>query len=203
MSGALAPLVIKVVTGGVVSKLVGEVTGNEKLGMIAGLVSGSVVGNPAAAATDVASASANGGMGAGVAEAGLAPTVESAVAAPSVGGMFSEAGNFIKENPAMSMIGAQTVMGGAQGYMASKEAEKLRDMEMKEGELDRKHDVRMQNLRDEEAQRAYNRTHQPLPSGYSVGGISAPSVAAPVAERPMTAPEEYFERYTNMYGRVR
>lgn len=208
MSGALAPLAIKMVSGAVVSKLVGKVTGNEKLGMIAGLATG--FANPLGAGAGVGATTATA-TGANIAPAAAtsaaipastigngmisAVGMEPMVSAASGGGMLSGAANFIQENPAMSMIGAQTVMGGVAGYEGRKEASRERDFLKSQNALTREHDATM-------AQDAYDRTHQPLPAGYSIGGGSSSS-PAPTPQRPMTAPEQYFKRYSEMYGRVR
>lgn len=196
MSAPLAPLAMKVVGGAVVSKLVGKVTGNEKLGMIAGLATGFAL--PAGAAG--AAAGAGGGMGAGMAEAGVAATgaaVPGATTAATgiggtlakAGGMLSKGAGWVGANPMAAMMGAQAVGGAVQGYEARKLAA-----------AQRAHDLKLQELDHAEAQADYERTHQPLRSGYQLGGSSSSTLP----QRPMSAPEQYFKQYNDMYsGRVR
>lgn len=182
MSGALAVPAMKMIGGAVVGKLVGKVTGNEKLGMIAGLTSGFMIPGGAAAS--------------------------------AVGGKLKAGAKILEANPVVSQIGAGMVGGAANAYMENKMLDKQVAAEEKAAALSREQEVAMQNMKNEEAARSYNRTHQQLPAGYSVGGgVASPAMArvgmAPPsgeasAPRPMTAPEQYFQKYNNMYaGRVR
>jgi hypothetical protein len=192
MSGALAPIAMKVIGGGVIGKLVGKATGNDKLGMIAGLATGfAIPGDPM-------------------------PNTTMDNVMSSAGNVVSTGVDFAKENPnaaaKLGMVGAQAVGGAVGGYEKRNELEAKVKLEREQGKLDRENEVLLQNMKSAESSDAYDRTHQSPSSGFQLsrptsapsgGMLSAPAAAAPT-QRPMTAPEQYFKQYNDMYtGRVR
>jgi len=203
MSAVLAPLAVKVVAGAVASKVVGKVTGNEKLGMIAGLATGAFL-NPAAlgvGAATTSAAGAGGGMGAGMMEAGVAATgaavpTAAASAAPGLfsgmaGASLSGATGALASNPTAALIGSQAVMGAVQGYEQRKAEARARKDMLEVARLDREQQIVIEQMRNAEAKTAYERSHQSFAPGYGASrptSLPSPIAKAPMAARPTSAP---------------
>ena len=167
MSGPVAVFAAKAITSAVLGKVVGKVTGNEKLGMAAALVAG--VANPlnigGTAAAGASGVGASGGMGAGMAEAGIAATTPEV--ASTAGGILSKAASVgtgvtdaIAANPTTSLIGAQMVGGAASNYEKRKMAEKQIAAEERMNERAIEGSLELERLRQEGTQAEYEREHQ-------------------------------------------
>lgn len=183
MSAAAGPVVGKILTGAVVGKAVGKVTGKNKLGVLAAIGVG--MANP---------------LGFGAAEGGEALTAGDKLLnkATGEGGLLSKgldkvsaADDWMKAHPGSSKLLLGGAKGAADQYMGNKEADAA--MKMKKMELDNQ--VKLQQMKEVEESRDYQRKHQ----GFNATepGMMAP---APGLLNKSSAADQYFKEYSQMYG---
>ena len=195
MSAALGGFAVKALTGAIIGKVVGKVTGNDKIGMIAALVSGTAMAGGVSGVTE---------------------------AARCGGGLLSAGADIIKENPAAATIGANVVSGAAQGYLGGKQQEEALAAEERQAKLNREAEFELQRRQQEADAAAYARKTQGYgvapaggllpsttvpepttsPSGVSTVSPTVPPTTVPTTPTvtpPLSAPQEYFQRFQNMY----
>ena len=175
--GAAAPIIGQVVFAYAASKFVTKFTGNEKLGMVAGLAAAYWTGGMSAAATEtstattsaeaapvVAGGGAAGGTSEGIATVGAGSEGAASLPAPfgtetaSQPGLLENAGSWIEKNPMAASMGFNAVLGAGSEYMRAGQEEEARKAALAD-----------QRILDEER---YKREHTPMTST-SIPGLSA------------------------------
>ena len=211
MSGAIAPFVGKMLIGAVAGKVVGKVTGNDKLGLIAGLAAGALtpgtIGGAVPGVDEIANTTTmTDAAGNSLANMETVTPVMPSGATTPIGsaiekgkGLLTSTGEWVKENPYGAIIGAQTA-GGLVGMYetrraeeaAAKEAEKVRAFEMAK-------------LAEQEAAnvRTYDREHQDFaPRAQST--YATPGMLRQGGVAPNSPGSDYYQKYLSMYqGGVR
>lgn len=197
MSGAVAPFVGKMLIGAVAGKVVGKVTGNDKLGLIAGLAAGALT--PGTVTTGVIDPVIDEATGAVITPASVTEQSTMGAIVDKGKGLLTSTGEWVKENPYGAIIGAQTA-GGLVGMYetrraeeaAAKEAEKVRAFEMAK-------------LAEQEAAnvRTYDREHQDFaPRAQST--YATPGMLRQGGVAPNSPGSDYYQKYLSMYqGGVR
>lgn len=194
MSAGLIPVAGKVITGALVGRVVGKVTGNDKLGMIAALGAGTMMpGSAFGAAETAAGAAETASTGGGLLDA--------------ASGALNKSAAWMEANPTATKIlgnvGGGAVVGGANLYAQKKEEEALKQA----ADLEYERDKELLALEEDQSVRKYDREHQgftprtraPAPASAPGGMLSsAQSGSAPT---PGSAASEYYNNFLSMYGR--
>lgn len=201
MSGALIPIAGKMITGALVGKVVGKVTGNDKLAMLAAIGAGAMMPGSAFGAADTTVGASTAPISGSNFPTATASTGGGLLDAAS--GALDKSAAWMEANPTATKIlgnvGGGAVVGGATLYAKKKEAEALK----KAATLQHERDKELLAVEEGYAGDKYDREHQgftPRNRAPAPGGMlsTAESGAAPT---PGSAAAEYYNNFLSMYGR--